>query len=72
MSTLVDRGILNISLGRSINHVSNLETLDGLILWLRRKDKSPYLTDATVAVSASDGSNMTSTLLGTTVISRKP
>ncbi len=30
-----------------------------------------YLTDATTAVSASDGIHMTSSLLGTTVISSK-
>ena len=69
-STLDGRGLLNISLGRSINDVSHLETLDGLILLDDSSKTESYLANATEAVSASDGGHMTSSLLGTSVVSK--
>ena len=68
-STLDGRGLLKISLRRSIDNVSHLEALDGLILDDDTNFPRPYLSDAAEAVSASDGSHMTSSLLRTSVVS---
>ena len=67
--TLVDGGVANISLGRSVHDVSNLETLHGLILRAHTHFPSLYLADATTAVGAADGVHVTSSLLGTTMVS---
>ena len=67
--TLVDGGVANISLGRSVHDVSNLETLHGLILAHEPETRTAHLADATTAVGASDGIHVASTLLGTTVVS---
>ena len=69
--TLVDGGVANISLGRSVHDVSNLETLHGLILAHEPETRTAHLADATTAVGATDGVHVTSSLLGTTVISTR-
>ena len=67
--TLVDGGVANISLGRSVHDVSNLETLHGLILAHEPETRTAHLADATTAVGAADGVHVTSSLLGTTMVS---
>ena len=67
--TFIDRSITNISLGGSINHVSHLETLDGLILFLIEQLHNLYLSYTTEAVGATNRVHMTSSLLRTTMIS---
>ena len=69
MSTLIDRGVANISLGGGVDNVSHLETLDGLILAHEPETRTAHLADATTAVGASDGIHVASTFLGTTVVS---
>ena len=69
-STLDGRGLLKISLGRSIDNVSHLETLNGLILQDYFPKTESYFANTAEAVSASDGSHMTSSLLGTSVVSK--
>ena len=55
---LIDRGILNISLGRLINDVSDNEALNGLIL-----------RNAATAVVACDIVDVATTVLGPTRVS---
>lgn len=67
--TIIDRGVTNISLRRGIHDISDLETFHGLILLSNFLIQTIHLSDTATAVSASDGLDMTSSLLGTSVIS---
>ena len=67
--TLVNGSVADISLGRRVHDVSHLETLHGLILRAHAHFPSLYLADATTAVGAADGVHVTSSLLGTTMVS---
>ena len=55
---VICRGLADISLRRSIDNVSDSETLDSLVL-----------SDTTTAVSTANGLDMTATVLGSSVIS---
>ena len=67
--TLVDGGVANISLRGGIDNISDLETLHSLILHDQNQESETYLTNAATAMRASDGVDMTSSLLGTSVVS---
>jgi hypothetical protein len=54
---VIHGGLVNITNGRGFNHVTDGEALDSFVLW-----------DATSAVGATDGLNVSATLLVTSVI----
>ena len=55
---IISGGLANISLRRSIDNISNSETLDSFVL-----------ANASTAVSASDILHVTTAMLGSTVVS---
>ena len=69
--TSIDRCITNISLRRGIDDVTHLETLDGLILRASNKLLTTNLANAAEAMCAAHRLYMTSTHLGTSMVSKR-
>ena len=66
-----DRSFLDISLGGTIDKISDVESLDGLILMEDEHERNGrrYLANTTVAVGATDSLDMATAFLGTTSVS---